>query len=136
MAEVRIAQSAPEPTTTRTARALRLYEERGREIERIGEDLYLVPSQDGERAYPVLYGEREECLCPDHQYRGATCVHILATGIYCAKRRIRPELVAGDPFAYAGDGDRHGCYSGVVYLGYDEDGHEWTEPVPCFRCSR
>ena len=134
MAEVRIAQSAPEPTTTRTARALRLYEERGREIERIGEDLYLVPSQDGERAYPVLYGESESCLCPDHQYRGVSCVHLLATGIYCAKHRIRPEVLAGDPFAY--EGSRCHCYGGVVYVGYEENGAEHLEPVPCRKCTR
>ena len=27
------------------------------------------------------------------------------------------------------------CYRGVVYLTFEEDGHEWTEPVPCRRCA-
>ncbi len=125
---------APEPTT-RTERAIELYRARGGEIERIGEDLYLVPSQDGERLYPVLYGEREECLCPDHQFRGVTCVHLYAAGIYCAKHRIRPEVLAGDPLDYAGDRDDHGCYRGVHYIGVEEDADEHLEAVPCRRCS-
>lgn len=45
---------------------------------------------------------------------------------------------AGDPFAHAGtpppDEAPHGCYEGVVFLTYEEDGHEWTEPTPCKRC--
>ena len=27
------------------------------------------------------------------------------------------------------------CYRGLVYLTYEEDGHEWTESVPCRCCS-
>ena len=60
-------------------------------------------------------------------------------------KRIHP---AGDPFTSAPrhedlrgpDHDRdepHGCfacYQGTVFLSYEEDGHEWTEPVPCRRC--
>ena len=131
-----LAQSAPEPTTTRAARALRLYEEHGHEITQIAAGVFRVPSQDGERSYDVLYGEREACPCPDHQYRGVSCMHLLAVGIAAAKGTIRhPEVIAGDPFAYAGGhGPGHGCYGGVVYLTYEADGHEWTEPVPCRRC--
>lgn len=47
----------------------------------------------------------------------------------------RPEVAAGDPFAYAGRDECPACYRGVVYLTYEEDGHEWTEPVPCRRCN-
>ncbi len=93
---------APRRESTRELRALELYRRRGHEIEQIAPDIYLVPSQDGERVYRVQYGEHEFCSCPDHSYRAVNCVHILAVGIYHAKRRIRPELVAGDPFAYAG----------------------------------
>ena len=48
-----------------------------------------------------------------------------------------PELAAGDPFAYAGRSSAGcpACYRGVVFLTYEEDGHEWTEPVPCRRCN-
>lgn len=53
--------------------------------------------------------------------------------------RDHGEVVAGDPFAYAGGlhdpGECPACYRGVVFLTYEEDGHEWTEPVPCRRCS-
>ena len=50
----------------------------------------------------------------------------------------RPEVAAGDPFACAGRErpECPSCYRGVVYLTYEEDGHEWTEPVPCRRCQR
>jgi hypothetical protein len=30
----------------------------------------------------------------------------------------------------------HGCYEGLVYMGYEEDGEEVIETVPCRRCSR
>jgi hypothetical protein len=50
---------------------------------------------------------------------------------------------AGDPFTSAPrrDGDdevdwRCMCHSGVVYLTYEEDGHERAEPAPCRRCNR
>ena len=131
-------RSVPLPTT-RALRALALYEAHGHRIQDLGEGLFRVPSQDGQRSYVVRYGEVEACACPDHLYRCATCVHILAVGIYCAKHRIRPELVAGDPFAAAGSAACH-CYEGWVYLGFegeDEDGNpcEEIERVPCRRCS-
>jgi hypothetical protein len=97
-----VRETSPKVTPdSRELRALALYEAHGHRIEQIGSELFRVPSQDGERSYDVLYGEREECPCPDHMYRGVTCVHILVLGIYHAKHRIRPELLAGDPFAYA-----------------------------------
>jgi hypothetical protein len=27
------------------------------------------------------------------------------------------------------------CYEGTVFLTFEEDGHEWTESVPCRRCN-
>ncbi len=78
---------APRPDT-RESRALALYRARRRDIVLVGRDTYEVPSQDGERVYEVRYGgDEESCTCPDHQYRGENCVHILAVAIYRAKRR-------------------------------------------------
>ncbi len=78
---------APRPDT-REVRALELFRARGRQIERLAPGVYSVPSQDGLRSYRVEYGgEVEACTCPDHQYRGENCVHILAVAIYRAKRR-------------------------------------------------
>lgn len=107
--------------TTRETRGLELYRTRAGEIEEIAPDIYLVPSQDGERTYRVQYGESEYCSCPDHSYRAVNCVHILAVGIAHAKRRRRRECSL--------------CYgAGVIMIGVEEDGREWTEPVPCRRC--
>ena len=124
---------------TREHRALALYRTRGHELERIAEDLYRVPSCSGSGFYTVRYGlDAEVCDCPDFQHGGGrSCKHLLAVGIAHAKRRfttVRTIGAAGDPFPYAGDHGGHGCYGGVVYLTYEEDGHEWLEPVPCRRC--
>lgn len=84
-----IAQPAPEPTT-RTERAIELYSTRGHLIRAVAANTYEVPSQrmEGKR-YEVHYGTSalESCSCPDHEYRGSTCVHMLAVGIHYAKRR-------------------------------------------------
>ncbi len=72
---------------SRELRALELYRTRGRDIQQIAPGVYRVPSQDGSRSYDVLYGDLEECPCPDHQHRGVNCVHILVVGIYHAKHR-------------------------------------------------
>jgi len=138
-----LAHPAPRPNT-RELRALELYRERGRDIQRIAEDIYRVPSQDGTRSYDVHYGQREECPCPDHLYRGVNCVHILAVGVYHAKHRRRVSI-AGDPFAAAPRQLRyqdhpHACTDGYVYLGHttiDEDGEEDEvfEALPCRRCA-
>jgi hypothetical protein len=73
--------------STRETRALELYRTRRHDIERIAPEVYLVPSCTGEGAYRVHYGEHESCTCPDHQYRGVACVHLLMVGISVAKRR-------------------------------------------------
>ena len=69
----------------RVERGLILYEEYGPEIERLSPDIFAGPSQVGTRTYRVGYAN-EFCSCPVHQYRGETCVHILACGIWHAKR--------------------------------------------------
>lgn len=80
--------SAPAHPSTRELRALELYRTRGREIEGVAPDLYLVPSCSGGGVYRVRYGASEEsCNCPDYEIRGETCKHILAVGIANAKRR-------------------------------------------------
>jgi hypothetical protein len=71
----------------RSVRAFDLYRTHGRKIVRLAENIYRVPSQDGERSYDVLYGEREECVCRDFEFHGGPCKHILAVGISVAKRR-------------------------------------------------
>ena len=55
------------------------------------------------------------------------------------RRTDHPEVLAGDPFAYAGGETPHGCIDGWVYLGFegeDENGEhvEEIERVPCRRC--
>ncbi len=112
---------------TRELRALELYRTRGHEIVCVVDDLYLVPSQDGERVYRVVYGEAESCSCPDHEHRGVNCVHIYAVGISLAKRR-RPRPCS--------------CNDGWVTMGQivadPETGEEVEEHALylCRRCSQ
>jgi hypothetical protein len=90
MAVQDILRNTPEESSAnaRAERALALYRHHGREITRLSENVYRVPSQDGLRSYDVLYGEREECPCPDFEFNhGRACKHILAVGILNAKRR-------------------------------------------------
>jgi hypothetical protein len=91
MATTSIRTTAPEESSvkrsSRAERALELYRTHGHNITRLGTNVYRVPSSDGLRSYDVLYGEREECPCPDHQYRGVACVHLMAVGVSRAKRR-------------------------------------------------
>jgi hypothetical protein len=52
-------------------------------------------------------------------------------------RSVDPATRAGDPFAYAAARrECPACFGGYVTVTYEEDGHEWTEPVPCCRCNR
>ena len=71
----------------RASRALRLYRERGAEIERTGPWTYLVPSCTGTGSWAVNY-RRETCDCPDALRNPETsCKHVYAVGIHRAKRR-------------------------------------------------
>jgi hypothetical protein len=69
---------------SRAERALALFKEHGGDIERLSGEIFAVPSQDGLRMHRVDYFN-EFCSCPDHQYRGATCIHLLMCGIWHAK---------------------------------------------------
>lgn len=95
--DTNILRDTPEKSSanTRAERALELYHERGSKIVRLAENVYRVPSQDGARSYDVLYGEREECACPDFEFHGAPCKHIMAVGILNAKRRSGRALCSG-----------------------------------------
>ena len=53
--------------STREDRAAELYAALGRFIEKVGDELFEVPSQDGRRTYEVHYGgDLEACSCADH----------------------------------------------------------------------
>ena len=87
-----IRTTTPEVTperSSRAERALELYRNHGRDIERVARDLYLVPSCSGRGFYAVTYGgDVEACDCPDHAHHpDGACKHILAVGILRAKRR-------------------------------------------------
>jgi hypothetical protein len=98
-----ILRNTPEESSAnaRAERALELYRTRGREITRLSTNVYRVPSQDGQRSYDVLYGEREECPCRDFEFHGGSfsgafaCKHIMAVGILNAKRRARQAPCSG-----------------------------------------
>jgi hypothetical protein len=127
---------------TREARALLLFEEQGDDIQHIA-DVYRVPSCSGSGSYDVLYGEREECPCPDYQFGGGRpCKHLIAVGVMHATRRsgvtVRtiPATIGGDPFAHAGK--RRGCslcFGGYVTITIEEGGREHEEAVSCRRCN-
>jgi hypothetical protein len=90
MAVENILRNTPKESSAnaRAERALELYRDHGRKITRLAPNVYRVPSQDGTRSYDVLYGEREECPCPDFEFgHGRACKHIIAVGISVARRR-------------------------------------------------
>jgi hypothetical protein len=94
-------------TRTREERAIRLFEMRGHEIEQAGEAVYWVPSWDGQRTYTVHYPvnetETESCTCPDHVFRDAICIHILATAVRCSKKMAQRRRNAVASLAVVGE---------------------------------
>lgn len=73
---------------TRAERAMRLYNERGGEIRKVGPQTYLVPGCSAD-AYTVDLKE-ESCNCPDFLHRcaeedGLLCKHLYAAVIYREK---------------------------------------------------
>ncbi len=77
--------------TTRLQRGIRLFAERGHEIERISAHTYRVPSGTGEGHY-TAYTDLRACTCPDHIRakalgNGERCKHVIAAEIVLAKRR-------------------------------------------------
>jgi uncharacterized Zn finger protein len=76
-------------STTRLQRGVRLFRERGHEIERIGINTYRAPSCTGEDSY-LVFTDMGCCTCPDHRRAkaaGEACKHRVAVGIFTAKRR-------------------------------------------------
>ena len=52
------------------------------------------------------------------------------------RRTDHPEVLAGDPFAYAAARrECPACFGGYVTITVEEDGEERDEAVPCRRCS-
>jgi predicted nucleic acid-binding Zn finger protein len=79
-------QASAEEATTREQKVLALYRDYGQHIQRLSEDVFMVPSGDGQRAYIVHYGEHEFCSCPDAAFHPeGSCKHLLALGIWHAK---------------------------------------------------
>ncbi len=79
------------PKTSRLQRGIRLFAERGAEIERIAAHTYRVPSCTGEGFY-TAYTDLRACTCPDHikakaSGNGERCKHVVAAEIVLAKRR-------------------------------------------------
>lgn len=82
MAEVSVQQ------WTRAERAMRLWNERGHEIRKIGPQTYLVPGCSA--AVYTVDLRAESCNCPDFEHRckdkdGLLCKHIYAAVIYREK---------------------------------------------------
>src|ERR1700754_1894988 len=45
-------------------------------------NVWIVPSQSGPKKYTVNYdSEKPRCSCPDYEFRGARCKHVLAVEI-------------------------------------------------------
>ena len=75
--------------STRLQRGVRLFLERGDEIERTTANTYRVPSCSGTGSY-LVYLDLRACSCPDHRRAkasGERCKHFHAAGIYAAKLR-------------------------------------------------
>ncbi len=75
--------------TTRLQRGVRLFLERGAEIERLEIHTYAVPSCSGDETYTV-FTDMGCCTCPDHRRAkasGERCKHVVAAEIVLAKRR-------------------------------------------------
>jgi putative transposase len=63
--------------------------EKGTEVKRIDEHAYEVISQSGNGTYSILSTEYGwSCSCPDSQYRGVDCKHILAVKFSAAIRKV------------------------------------------------
>ena len=82
--------------------------------------------EDGPAGVPAPRG-------PDHRERGSTVDEMKSSVIW---RDVHPEVLAGDPFAYAAARREFpACFGGYVTITVEEDGIERDEAVPCRRCS-
>jgi hypothetical protein len=77
--------------STREEKALDLWRNRRHEIERIGEDRYLVPACSARGGFYVVDYADETCTCPDAEFHPGPCKHLLAVALCFAKRR-RPKI--------------------------------------------
>ncbi len=75
-------------TETRTGRGLALLRERGAEIREVAEGVYRVPSTTG-RGYYRADLAAGTCECPDHEHRGALCLHLVAATVVEARQGCR-----------------------------------------------
>ena len=76
-------------SSTRLIGGVRLFNERGHEIERLEIHTYAVPSCTGEGFYTV-FTDLSCCTCPDHRRAkeaGEACKHRVAVEVFVAKRR-------------------------------------------------
>ncbi len=88
MSSTRSVPAPSAPPNTRTERALRLYEAHHHEIERIGEDRYLVPACSARGGFYVVDYDAETCTCPDAEFHPeSSCKRVLCVGIHLAKCR-------------------------------------------------
>jgi hypothetical protein len=92
-----VTTSVPE---TRELRGLKLFRERGAEMERVAPWTWRVPSCTGSRVYTVDL-KAGSCTCPDYRRRQEPCKHLYAAEIArvktatcsgCSKRFPRREL--------------------------------------------
>lgn len=77
------------PKTTRIQRGVRLFRDKGHEIERLEIHTYAVPSCSGNETYTV-FTDLSCCTCPDHRAAktaGEACKHRVAVAVFVAKRR-------------------------------------------------
>lgn len=72
------------PTTTRESRGIRLFEQRGDDIQHLDGWRWRVPSCSGEAVY-VVDLRAQSCQCPDYQRRELPCKHVYAASIARAK---------------------------------------------------
>ena len=73
---------------SRELRGIRLFEERGHEIEHPYPGVYLVPGCKGS-TYTVHLAPRARCTCPDFERHHEPCKHLYAAEIVAAKTRRR-----------------------------------------------
>ena len=75
--------------TTRLQRGVRLFHERGNQIERLEIHTYAVPTSKLDETYTV-FTDLNCCTCPDHRAAkraGEACKHRVAVEVFVAKRR-------------------------------------------------
>lgn len=95
MAETSLAHQpllSPE-TRARVLRGLKLFQERGHEIEPANRPAtFYVPACSSDECYEVALGDLDDhvsCGCPDFQRRRSSCKHIFCLQVWISKRNRR-----------------------------------------------